>query len=920
MAGRFPFDGGSGGDRHQQQLNSQMRAALGLPANVDVNDVTLYLQAQRQQQDFQRDFQIRQMLLQEQLDQDFGGQRLRALEERLQHDYRSLLLSEQFQHQQQQQRNHHEQVYLREHAAAAAAQQAAAAQAQLNLYQDEMRRQQIGFRPDDMAQPATSYNLGNVSAPGNATTASIHLPPGATLQLSSNGTLISSSDATALAQMHLQHQQQQHQNHQALVTHQHAAHQALQQHQLRELERELEEENSSGAIRGELIKKRSYSYESVTSGGSDSSEPLGPPPPKRRPEVVVEGKLKTKPRNKPERKSKAAPIQRKSPSPVLASFPLAAPALPLTKKELKAQQKLQKKKMRELKQKMPKFQPRVSPKNQAPKEGKRKKQKRGKFIEDDTSEENRVAGVLDTLAAVGEAQADLFTGLRKGTFEEILAAARDKDQLDGAAATLRALASVEWREDDEGKNEEDFEKSLMEGLKPVIKPAEIIITSTFKSVLPALPSEPIFTEAMRYLEEMQINGSGDQRHAGADLGKTKACSVVSAKVSSPPEEKAHADSASKRVSNVLEHSSTADAWWPSTSGVRRERRQEGEVSDEDDFDESISSEAQPTKFRANKQMIQKRLATSVEPGFLEKLPPCKLHRVRSKNKKNPSAQIEMVYCFQVSELYPKDIMLNCSVCGSWRHAACGGHFEAYSTRKNANQPFVPICENCHEEEKFLKEYPKGGQRLERQRLEQLRRALASSAVMRHFLLSKHSGTYKWPLGSVSATHMGGHMRSVHSRHEKAEKQWGDMSSRLDRSYGYRPKERVRVRTKELERLLVAVEDAESYSDRHNMLLFLMRDTARDAPIGYENEPKNLLDPADDDAFADENEESKTETAKDTAADAPQPPTCARSECCRRRRFDSIFCSDGCGVLALEVGLMRAIQEAEDIHPSALRHT
>lgn len=891
------------------QLNSQMRAALGLPANVDVNDVTLYLQAQRQQQDFQRDFQLRQMLLQEQLDQDFGGQRLRALEERLQHDYRSLLLSEQFQHQQQ--RSHHEQVYLREHAAAAAAQQAAAAQAQLNLYQDEMRRQQLGFRPDDMAQPATSYNLGNVSAPGNATTASIHLPPGATLQLSSNGTLISSSDAAALAQMHLQHQQQQHQNQQAVATHQHAAHQALQQHQLRE----LEEENSSGAIIGELIKKRSYSYESVTSGGSDVSEPLGPPPPKRRPEVVVEGKLKAKPRKKQERKSKAAPTQRKSPSPVQASLPLSAPALPLTKKELKAQQKLQKQKMRELKQKTPKFQPKVSQKNQAPKQAKRKKQRREKYIEDDMSEESRDAGVLDTLASAGEARADQFTGLRKGTFEEILAAAIDKDQLDGAAAALRALASVEWREAEEGKKEEDFEKSLMEGLKPVIKPAEIIITSTFKSVLPALPSEPMFTEAMKYLEEMRIDGSGDQRHAREDLGKTRACSVVSAKASSPPEEKAPA---SKRVSNVLEPSSTADAWWPSTSGVRRERRQEGEASDEDDFDESISSEAQPSKFRANRQMIQKRLTTSVEPGFLEKLPPCKLHRVRTKNKKNPSAQTEMAYCFQVSELYPKDIMLNCSVCGTWRHAACGGHFEAYSTRKNADQPFVPICENCHEEEKFLKEYPKGGQRLERQRLEQLRRALTSSAVMRHFSFSKHSGTCKWPLGSVSSTHMGGHMRSVHSRHDKAEKQWGDMVSRLGRGYGYRPKERVRVRTKELERLLVAVEDAESYSDRHNMLLFLMRDTARDAPIGYENEPKNLLDPADDDAVADENEESKTEN--DTAVDASQLPTCARSGCFRRRRFDSIFCSDGCGVLALEVDLMRAIQEAGDIHPSALRHT
>ena len=42
---------------------------------------------------------------------------------------------------------------------------------------------------------------------------------------------------------------------------------------------------------------------------------------------------------------------------------------------------------------------------------------------------------------------------------------------------------------------------------------------------------------------------------------------------------------------------------------------------------------------------------------------------------------------------------------------------------------------------------------------------------------------------------------------KAEKQWSDMATRLGRGYGYRPKERIRVRTKELERLLVSVEDA-----------------------------------------------------------------------------------------------------------------
>ena len=98
-------------------------------------------------------------------------------------------------------------------------------------------------------------------------------------------------------------------------------------------------------------------------------------------------------------------------------------------------------------------------------------------------------------------------------------------------------------------------------------------------------------------------------------------------------------------------------------------------------------------------------------------------------------------------------------------------------------------------------------RIDRQRCEQLRRGLSTSAAMRQHSFSKHGGTYKWPLGSVSATHIGGHTRSVHSRHDKAEKQWTDMATKLGRGYGHRPKEKVKVRTKEFERLLISIEDA-----------------------------------------------------------------------------------------------------------------
>ena len=141
-----------------------------------------------------------------------------------------------------------------------------------------------------------------------------------------------------------------------------------------------------------------------------------------------------------------------------------------------------------------------------------------------------------------------------------------------------------------------------------------------------------------------------------------------------------------------------------------------------------------------------------------------------RRKKNLSAP-DLVYCWQVTEMYPTEIMVCCSKCGTWRHAACGGHHDNFSVRKQTQASFVPVCDLCYEEEKILCDYPNAQKRLDRQRMEQIRRGLATTAVMRHASFSKHSGTYKWPLGRVSVTHITGHSRSVHARHEKAEKQW-----------------------------------------------------------------------------------------------------------------------------------------------------
>jgi len=60
-----------------------------------------------------------------------------------------------------------------------------------------------------------------------------------------------------------------------------------------------------------------------------------------------------------------------------------------------------------------------------------------------------------------------------------------------------------------------------------------------------------------------------------------------------------------------------------------------------------------------------------------------------------------------------------------------------------------------------------------------------------------------------------------------------------------PKERVKVRARELERLLVNVEDAELFTDRHNMMLFLQKDVSRENPARCEESRRIIFDPDDD---------------------------------------------------------------------------
>ena len=504
---------------------------------------------------------------------------------------------------------------------------------------------------------------------------------------------------------------------------------------------------------------------------------------------------------------------------------------------------------------------------------------------------------LQDMAEVAVAEAIIP---RYGSVNDILKAADSENKAFGTADVLASLKTVEWpdSEDEEEGSTRDHEGQALKSPK---EPVESIETPFFKSYFPALPAEPEY-EGQEDLYQ-KLEGVEGEPEVTQD-GKSKS--------------KANDESfGAEVVSNVLQYPYPVDPWYPAMNSRKRERRQQGETSDEDDFEEDKEL-LKKTHLRANPKKIRSCLASEMEPGVLEKLPHCRLHRMRTKY----TTVSELLFCFQVTESYPNDLMVNCSRCGTWRHAACGGHCKPISAREAASEAFVAICENCHAEEKYLEENPRGKHFLERQRIEHVRRGLASSAVMRQMAFMKHGGNYKWPLGSVSATHVGGHIRSVQGRHDKSEKQWGDLASRLSRRFGCSSaKERSRARTKELERLLVCVEDAEGQTDRHNMLLFLERDTRRLKPVGFEKKRRNIFDPEemqhDQLASSTSDDSAKTEEHGDSSSVASES-LCARRGCTMKHRFDSLFCSDACGVSALESDLRNAFHEASDIHPSVLR--
>lgn len=124
-----------------------------------------------------------------------------------------------------------------------------------------------------------------------------------------------------------------------------------------------------------------------------------------------------------------------------------------------------------------------------------------------------------------------------------------------------------------------------------------------------------------------------------------------------------------------------------------------------------------------------------------------------------------------------------------------------------------------------------------------------------------------------------------------------------------------------------------------MLVFLMQDTLKKAPVGFEKNRRNMLDPEDDedsesnqgsdpeeDAFSEneknnvKNEKKKCKNEKNSEKEPKADQViCKKVGCTKSSRFDSIFCSDACGVSTLESDLLRTFFYSSDIHPSSLRH-
>ena len=114
-------------------------------------------------------------------------------------------------------------------------------------------------------------------------------------------------------------------------------------------------------------------------------------------------------------------------------------------------------------------------------------------------------------------------------------------------------------------------------------------------------------------------------------------------------------------------------------------------------------------------------------------------------------------------------------------------------------------------------------------------------------------------------------------------------------------------------------------DRHNMMLFLMNDTNKQHPAGFEVARRNIFDPEEDpvvcipaNSSVGESDKSAPNSSKEDTTGKVKDNKCSRQGCNLKPRFDSRFCSDSCGVCCLERDLLESLKFANKIHPSVLR--
>jgi hypothetical protein len=252
---------------------------------------------------------------------------------------------------------------------------------------------------------------------------------------------------------------------------------------------------------------------------------------------------------------------------------------------------------------------------------------------------------------------------------------------------------------------------------------------------------------------------------------------------------------------VNKSKSTQDAWWPTDDCIMQERRLL-EINDDDEKASIYEVSGAATVSNKSLADAKKRLEESVEPGMLEILPHCKLHKLRPVTNGGSG---ELKFCFQTANTFPDEPMVCCSQCSTWRHVKCGGHHKRWTERTSKDE-FVPICDRCFREQNVLNSASEqAANRIEKQRIGHLRRCNATNAAIQQFAFARHFQS-KWPLGNVTPAHFAGHVRGVQTRHDKAEKMWLDMVEKLDCGKE-KSKDRVRNRGRVLERLLHSVEDA-----------------------------------------------------------------------------------------------------------------